>query len=124
MRITSIKTNCTNYGNDTNYTDCRTASPNNHKLQDGNSRNNVIFQFLNLTAMNITIIRAITGTCILLTGMLGFRPLQSKKDNTLSAAEKKAGWILLFNGKSTDGWRGYNNKPYDSWEVVDGQLHC
>ncbi|MEJ2206075.1 MAG: DUF1080 domain-containing protein [Gemmatimonadota bacterium] len=27
--------------------------------------------------------------------------------NTLSAEEEEAGWILLFDGVSTEGWRGY-----------------
>ena len=48
-----------------------------------------------------------------------FRPYQ-EKDNTLTPAEKKAGWTLLFNGRDTSGWRSYNHKPYDSWEVVNG----
>jgi Domain of Unknown Function (DUF1080) len=44
--------------------------------------------------------------------------------NTLTDAEKKAGWILLFDGHSLDGWRGYK-KPdaTDSrWKVEDGSL--
>jgi hypothetical protein len=44
--------------------------------------------------------------------------------NTLTQAEKKAGWILLFDGHSLDGWRGYK-KPdaVDSrWKVVDDSL--
>jgi Domain of Unknown Function (DUF1080) len=52
-----------------------------------------------------------------------FRPYQ-EKDNTLTPSEKKAGWVLLFNGRDTTGWRSYNHKPHDSWEVADGQLHC
>jgi hypothetical protein len=51
-----------------------------------------------------------------------FRPFQNK-DNTLSAAEKKAGYILLFDGKNTNGWRSYNNKPSDGWEIVNGEIH-
>jgi len=41
--------------------------------------------------------------------------------NTLTAAEKKNGWILLFDGHSLDGWRGYK-KPdtTDSRWKVDG----
>jgi hypothetical protein len=43
--------------------------------------------------------------------------------NTLTAAEKKAGWKLLFDGKSTKGWRGYNKKEAPaSWKVIDGVL--
>jgi hypothetical protein len=44
--------------------------------------------------------------------------------NTLSAAEEAAGWQLLFDGTSTEGWRGYNMTefPARAWEVRDGQL--
>ena len=41
-----------------------------------------------------------------------------------AAAEKNAGWTLLFDGKSLDGWRPYNKKPAGGWEVVDGTLHA
>ncbi len=50
-------------------------------------------------------------------------PMQTK-DNTLSAKEKKEGWQLLFDGKTVNGWKPYNNKPSDGWEVVNGELHC
>jgi hypothetical protein len=46
------------------------------------------------------------------------------KDNQLSAAEKKAGWKLLFDGKTLESWRSYQNTASDSWEVVSGELHC
>jgi hypothetical protein len=46
------------------------------------------------------------------------------KDNELTAAEKKAGWVLLFDGKTTNEWRTYQNKSDDSWEIVNGELHC
>jgi hypothetical protein len=43
--------------------------------------------------------------------------------NTLTDAEKAAGWKLLFDGKTTDGWRGYQKQavPAD-WKVIDGTL--
>jgi hypothetical protein len=43
--------------------------------------------------------------------------------NTLTDAEKAAGWKLLFDGKTTDGWRGYK-KPTcpDGWKAIDGLL--
>jgi hypothetical protein len=41
----------------------------------------------------------------------------------LSAAEKKAGWQLLFDGKTTHGWRGYKMTEAPSgWKVKDGSL--
>jgi len=43
--------------------------------------------------------------------------------NTLSADESEDGWILLFDGKSTDGWHGYNMKGFpDCWTIEDESL--
>ncbi len=42
----------------------------------------------------------------------------------IAAAQGKKGWISLFNGKTTDGWRTYQNKPSGSWSVSDGLLYC
>lgn len=44
--------------------------------------------------------------------------------NQLTDEEKNAGWKLLFNGTNMDGWRTFQNKEVNSWEVVDGTLHC
>ena len=48
---------------------------------------------------------------------------QTPSPNTLSAAEKDAGWRLLFDGQTAKGWRGYavDSMP-DGWQVVDGAL--
>lgn len=45
-------------------------------------------------------------------------------ENTLTAAEKSAGWTLLFDGKTMNGWRTYANKPAGGWEVKEGTLHA
>jgi hypothetical protein len=43
-----------------------------------------------------------------------------------STGSKDDGWVLLFDGESTNGFRGYNKDsfPEKGWEVVDGTLHC
>ena len=50
---------------------------------------------------------------------------QPAAPNTLTQAEKEDGWVLLFDGTTTNGWRGYNQEsfPEKGWEVVDGTLH-
>jgi hypothetical protein len=43
--------------------------------------------------------------------------------NTLTAAEKTAGWKLLFDGRSLEGWRGYKAEAVgEGWKVQDGAL--
>jgi hypothetical protein len=48
-----------------------------------------------------------------------------QKSNELSAQEKREGWNLLFDGKTTDGWHVYNKgKIQTAWTVQHGELHC
>jgi len=61
-----------------------------------------------------------TGVCALAVAAgVADQPL-----NTLTAAEKEAGWRLLFDGKTTQGWRGYGKTefPKQGWVIEDGCL--
>jgi hypothetical protein len=44
--------------------------------------------------------------------------------NTLSTAEERDGWRLLFDGKTFDGWRGlgYDSVPTSHWKIEDGAI--
>jgi hypothetical protein len=44
--------------------------------------------------------------------------------NRLTESERRAGWRLLFDGETTDGWVEVTGKPFPSncWTVEDGSL--
>jgi hypothetical protein len=43
--------------------------------------------------------------------------------NTLTSAERAAGWRLLFDGRTTAGWRGFRQSAVpDGWQAVDDAL--
>ncbi len=48
----------------------------------------------------------------------------SDKINVLTEKEAGEGWILLFDGETTNGWRGYNKEtfPTNGWHIRDGAL--
>ena len=61
---------------------------------------------------------AATGACQSTSNSTTSTPM-----NTLSAQEQEAGWKLLFDGKSTAGWRNYKKETAGpGWTVVDGIL--
>ena len=48
---------------------------------------------------------------------------ESQGQNKLSSKEQQEGWSLLFDGKTTRGWRNYNKDGIGSgWKAVDGAL--
>ena len=48
---------------------------------------------------------------------------QQAPPNTLTQAERDAGWRLLFDGTTTDGWRGYQMTTMPTgWQAKDGAL--
>jgi hypothetical protein len=48
----------------------------------------------------------------------------SSTPNQLTRAERAAGWKLLFDGRTLDGWRGvgYSGIPAGHWTVEDGAI--
>lgn len=43
--------------------------------------------------------------------------------NSLGADEKAAGWRLLFDGRTLEGWRGYKSEALGAgWKVQDGAV--
>jgi hypothetical protein len=46
--------------------------------------------------------------------------------NQLTQAEIDEGWVLLFDGETSTGWRGVNKEtfPETGWNIVDGSLQC
>lgn len=72
------------------------------------------------------------GTPVILAIILSFSMIsrtESGKErpsgqNTLTSAEKKAGWQLLFDGKTFKGWRGLgrDHVPKGLWVVENGEI--
>ncbi|RPD39201.1 3-keto-disaccharide hydrolase [Chitinophaga barathri] len=59
----------------------------------------------------------------LLLGLLaGSTATYAQGGPSLSSKEKKDGWKLLFDGKTTTGWRGYQRQDAGAWKVQDGAL--
>jgi hypothetical protein len=46
--------------------------------------------------------------------------------NELTQAEIDDGWVLLFDGKTFNGWRGYDKPtfPDSGWVIADSAMHC
>jgi hypothetical protein len=57
-------------------------------------------------------------------GLLGTVLAQDTAVNTLSEAERKEGWKLLFDGKTLTGWRNYRQAapPGKHWVIEEGCL--
>ena len=51
-------------------------------------------------------------------------PIVNRIPNTLSSYEASQGWTLLFDGKTTSGWRGAhkNTFPDRGWKVGNGEI--
>ena len=74
--------------------------------------------------------RGLTHSIVLLASIAAIATAQSKsvnqasKPNELTAAEKAAGWKLLFDGRTLKGWHGlgFNGIPPGLWVVEGGAI--
>jgi hypothetical protein len=58
-----------------------------------------------------------------LAALLIMLPATAQKPNTISAKEKKEGWVLLFNGKDFTGWRQCNGTAMPvNWVIEDDAM--
>ncbi len=72
-----------------------------------------------MTAAPAAVLVAALGACLTFA-----QPADAETPlNQLTQSEQRSGWKMLFDGKTTDGWRNYKKDTIsDGWKVVDGAL--
>src|SRR5262245_55934590 len=69
--------------------------------------------------------RTVAGAVALIAlGVASLAARQTAAPNTLTPAEKAAGWKLLFDGKTFTGWRGFHRDafPDKGWIIADESI--
>lgn len=76
--------------------------------------------FYYLSALNTVIMKK---TVFLVACVFSMSSLMAQQPNTLTAKEKRDGWKLLFDGKSTQGWHTYLRDTVGAkWQVRNNVL--
>lgn len=63
--------------------------------------------------------------CMVAACMIGWSAVaQTETANTLTKKEKKQGWVLLWDGKTTEGWKSAKGEgfPKKGWKIENGIL--
>lgn len=65
-----------------------------------------------------------SAVAVMLAGCSGNAAQQQAADNTLTEQELKDGWVLLWDGTTTEGWRSAKSEefPDHGWAIEDGIL--
>ncbi len=74
--------------------------------------------------LRIRLTSVVTAAIIMVAASASIQSVSAQaQHNTLTEAEKKEGWKLLFDGESMRGWRNYRSDSIRSgWQAVDGAL--
>lgn len=66
--------------------------------------------------------------CLIVSGgvVIGATPKEKTIFTTIARQRdhQQKSWKNLFNGRSLEGWRTFQNKIANSWSVIDGMLYC
>lgn len=65
-----------------------------------------------------------TSVFIIVFYALSLTGFTQEKDNALTPEEFAAGWELLFDGESLNGWKAYNGDEPRTWSVNDNAIYC
>jgi hypothetical protein len=66
---------------------------------------------------------ALASVLALVTAANGGQAVADPHPNTLTPEERSAGWRLLFDGTSLEGWRAFTSTaPPAGWKAIDGAL--
>lgn len=73
---------------------------------------------------NVPVLPAAATVALVLLGCAGGADTTSgQQPNTLTDAERAAGWRLLFDGRTLEGWRGYGRPDVpDGWAAAEGAI--
>ncbi|HEY4416295.1 MAG TPA: DUF1080 domain-containing protein [Verrucomicrobiae bacterium] len=75
--------------------------------------------------MKRTLLVAFAAAALTLAGCASPGSANNAKPNTLTKAEKAAGWQLLFNGEDFSGWSNFKHDGVrPGWQVKDGAMVC
>ncbi|MEE9438624.1 MAG: DUF1080 domain-containing protein [Saprospiraceae bacterium] len=73
----------------------------------------------------LSLLSCLVFLSLMLTNCSQKKLIQPKKENTLTQIEKADGWILLFDGQTSDGWRAYKKDYFPSgWIIEQGAIKC
>ncbi|MBL7111803.1 MAG: DUF1080 domain-containing protein [Bacteroidales bacterium] len=84
---------------------------------------------LSLLLMSMALISFVLNSCKTKTGQkeqVEEEIIEEVGPNILTQEEIDGGWVLLFDGETTTGWRGYNKPafPDSGWDIEEAALHC